>query len=142
MSEMTTNPIERKSEILENGCWRWIGHIRKQDGYGYTTQRIRHRKYRYVMAHVLSYEQYVGIVPAGWIVHHKCENRWCVNPDHLQAMTISEHRREHTDEQSFPCGHPRTEENTRPNRKEAACRRCHLEYMRRYHETHPKRLRA
>jgi hypothetical protein len=36
-----------------------------------------------------------GPVPKEHIVHHKCQNRRCKNPEHLVALTASAHRKEH-----------------------------------------------
>lgn len=69
-------PFEESFD-MGNGCWEWQG---AKNGSGYGNYRSR-------SAHVISYEKYVGIIPEGMQIHHKCENRGCVNPEHLQAIT-------------------------------------------------------
>lgn len=49
-------------------------------------------------AHVVVYELLVGRVPPGWHLHHKCEQKGCVNPKHLTPLTPSEHARLHWDQ--------------------------------------------
>ncbi len=83
-------PLEGRfwSKVNKNGplwngthCWEWIGAIIPQ-GYG----TIGNRKT--VLAHRFSYELLVGGIPEGLTIDHLCRNRRCVNPEHLEAVTL------------------------------------------------------
>lgn len=67
--------------VSENTCWEWQGS-RSPEGYGRIGTPIGP-----VYAHRVSYEIHHGPIPEGRVVDHICNNRCCVNPAHLQAIT-------------------------------------------------------
>lgn len=102
-----------------NGCWLWTGT--KARGYG--TFRIMGVSYR---AARLSYEWARGPIPAGLTVDHLCRVIACVNPSHLEAVSIQENIRR-ANAVRFDCrnGHPYTEASTYRYRGHRMCRICH-----------------
>ena len=54
--------------------------------------------YKYIngrYAHRVIYEQFFGPIPAGWVVHHKDEDKSNNDPSNLEAMPRKEHQRLH-----------------------------------------------
>lgn len=74
----------RKVAILENGCWEWTAG---KNGSGYGAFYPLNGNRKQVTSHVWAYVQYVGPVPSGLELDHKCRNRACVNPMHLEPVT-------------------------------------------------------
>ena len=72
------------------GCWIWHGSVNSNNypclGVG------RSKSY---LAHRLSYETYIGSIKEYYQIHHKCGNTFCVNPNHLEALSIEEHKDKH-----------------------------------------------
>ncbi len=68
-------------------CWRWKGS-RIVGKYPYGRFNANGRGY---FAHRVAYQLVKGRIPKKHHVHHKCGNAICVNPAHLQALTVAEH---------------------------------------------------
>lgn len=79
-------PDHPKIDRVEDGCWLWNGFL-SVDGYGATTSPLGNKVHR------VMYQRIVGPIPEGYDLHHTCEVRNCVNPEHLKPVTHAENVR-------------------------------------------------
>lgn len=121
-----------KTRILENGCIEWTGGL---NGAGYG-QFYRGKRFRgdtgKTYAHRWAYEYFIGPIPDGLHLDHLCRNRRCVNPTHLEPVTVRENLLRgvgpsamHARKTHCPAGHPYAGKNLYTNPKGARyCREC------------------
>lgn len=65
-------------------CWVWCARTNRN---GYGRLRVGGRE---LMAHRLAYEALVGPIPEGLVLDHLCRVRLCINPAHLEPVTVRE----------------------------------------------------
>ena len=128
--------LERLERFIEpepmSGCWLWTGYWSKSYGYG----MIRLRKGGFYVHRVL-YELHRGVeIPAPLTLDHLCRTPACVNPSHMEAVTIRVNilrgnglgarnaRKTHCKR-----GHELTPSNRMRSGKATTCRICQLLYL-------------
>lgn len=122
-----------------SGCWLWTGELHYK---GYGRLRVGRKRARDAVAngksafaHRLSYEMYIGPIPDGLVIDHKCRQRCCVNPWHLEPVTNQENCKrgntgKHLSERTHcPKGHPYSGDNLyiytrKSGSKNRMCRTC------------------
>jgi len=134
--------MQHVSPEPNSGCWLWTGVIGPK-GYGHGFIG----KGRTRSAHRAAYELFVGPIPDGVEIDHKCRVRSCVNPKHFdlvphrvnvqrgiavgEAGRDASHKRQ-AERTHCKNGHEFTEQNTRIWKGARICRTCkRIEFHRR-----------
>lgn len=74
-------------------CQNWEGGV-SGCGYGNISLRDRTGAIVNIKAHRLAYAMHYGVDPAGLVVCHKCDNKLCLNPEHLFLGTQGDNVRD------------------------------------------------
>lgn len=126
--DLTSMPpyIRKRITVAASGCWEMGGCLDK-DGYAQVQFRKKNQR-----AHRWSFEFFVGPILLG-IVNHKCSNRKCVFPGHLEDCTHAANMKHgNTGARSraatrCPKDHEYTRENiiwSGPDKRWRKCREC------------------
>lgn len=101
--------LEKSIKIVQRSpCWEWQ-KSRDKHGYGYVGQDAKTKK-----AHRVSYETFIGLIPEGMCVLHRCDNPPCINPEHLFLGTLKQNALD------------RDAKHRGPDSKKLYCKRGHL----------------
>jgi len=113
--------FERKIRKDGDNCWVWVGTVDNNE-YGVFT--IDKKKY---LTHRFSLYLYKNFdLNSKNFVLHKCNNKLCVNPDHLYVGNHKDNMRDYSNSITHCIkGHEYTENNTYLYLGAKQCRICH-----------------
>lgn len=81
--------LRRLTPVKPEDCWEWQGRTNAK-GYGCLTINEMNEQ----LAHRVAYRLWVGDIPEGLGVLHKCDNRKCCNPNHFFLGTNTDNTRD------------------------------------------------
>jgi len=73
--------VFEKYEVDANNCWVYTG---SKDKFGYGNFYYKQSNYK---AHRIAYYLKHGEITGRKVIDHKCRNKSCINPDHLEAVS-------------------------------------------------------
>lgn len=119
------------------GCWIWVG-CTSRVGYGMIAVPKESGQPFGTGAHRVFYQALRGIIPRGMVIDHLCKVKACVNPDHMEVVTLAENTRRAQSGSKHPkpthCkrGHRYTAETTIVHKSDGRweCKTC----------THPRKM--
>ncbi len=83
--------FEQISINKETDCWLWTGRL---NGLSYPVifkPKTKDHKKGETLVHRWIFQYYKGEIQKGFHVHHICNNKICVNPQHLEALDVNSH---------------------------------------------------
>lgn len=91
------DPLKKKKELSnkldfridQNNCFNCTSHKVGTNGY----PQVNHNK-KPSTTHRKVYEVMFGDIPKGLVVRHKCDNKLCINPEHLELGTPKDNSRD------------------------------------------------
>jgi hypothetical protein len=91
LMDVAPSIFKRVQPEPNTGCWLWTGRIDRK-GYarlerGSWPNKKAHRVTRFLWSH------FYGPIPDGLVLDHLCRTLCCINPDHLEPVTIRENVR-------------------------------------------------
>jgi hypothetical protein len=116
-------------------CWIYAGATDRH-GYPQLTHMVEGKK-KTTMIHKAMYQTERGEIPAGMTLDHKCRVTTCINPAHLEPVTLKENILRgdspwavHARKTACVNGHPFDEENTgRDNQGARYCKTCRRKHI-------------
>ena len=86
MEERFWSKVDKKED---NECWNWLKSC-SSSGYGKTWYNNKH-----IASHRIAYELHNRTeIPEGLVVRHKCDNKLCCNPTHLELGTSKDNSKD------------------------------------------------